>query len=166
MKRFSLLAALLLATVLVACEESSVNPVGSGTELKATVNGAALTFPLNTDAAGAPAYDASTHHASFSGTIVGTTSRTISLSFISDISTSSYPRTLGESDAVQIIYVETAGTAVSSYACSIPNSDCRVTLTGSDGNTADGTFQATLRDPNDTSRVATVVDGRFSVKLR
>lgn len=166
MKLFSLLAAALLCTTLAACDDTSVNPIGNGTELKATVNGTALTLPLNTDAAGAPTYNATTHEASFSGTMVGAPSRTLSLAFTSDISSGSYPRTLTDDNGVQIIYIETNGTTVSNYACSIDHSDCEVVLTGSNGSIVDGTFKATLHDPNDTNRIATVVDGRFSVKLK
>jgi len=165
MKILSLFAALLLATAVVACDDSSVNPgVGSGTELKAVVNGIALTFPVNTDVAGAPSYDATTHRASFSGTIVGAPSRTLSLAFTSDISGGTYPRTV--SGDAMITYVEATTSSTTGYICSMDSADCRVTLTASDGTIVDGTFQATLRNPNDTSKTASVVDGRFSIKLR
>ncbi len=161
--RLLLLVSSLLLLALSSCKEDPVSSnVGSGTILKATVNGQSFTFPLN--AVSPPSYNASTKTGTFTGVLTGTPSRTLSISFTHDIDNGTFPTTLGNPD-VSVTYSEVSGTASASYSCPIGTSGCSVTLTATDKSIVDGTFNATLADPNDTTKQVSITAGSFSVKL-
>lgn len=148
---------------LASCKEDPVSSnVGSGTVLKGAVNGVSYTFPLN--AVSPPSYNASTKTGTFTGVITGTPSRTLSITFTHDIDNGTFPTTLGNPD-VSIIYTEVNGSSTSSYSCPIGATGCSVTLSATDKTTVDGTFNANLADPNDTTKTVSITSGSFSVKL-
>lgn len=157
--------ALAAALLLGACAENATGPdVGSGTELETTVNGQKLVLNLNTDAS-TTYYDDALNQGYFSGTLVGTPSKTILLRFSYDIDNGAIPTTLG-GDAVNIIYTESpaSGPALN-YDCPTTGGNCRITLSASNGEIVDGTFSATLTERNDVTKTVTITDGKFSVRL-
>jgi len=161
----SALAPLAAALILSACAEDTTGPgVGSGTTLEATVDGQRLELNINTDPS-TTYYDGSLHQAYFSGTLVGSPSRTILLGFRYDLDNGSFPQTV-TGDAVNIVYTEIpAGGTALNYDCPATSSTCRITLTGSSGEIVSGTFSATLTEQNDPSKTVSITAGEFSVTL-
>ena len=88
----------------------------------------------------------------------------MTLTFTYDIDAGTFPTTIGNPD-VSIVYSEVNGSSSSSYSCPIGVSGCSVTLSATDKTTVDGTFNANLADPNDTTKTVSVTGGEFSVKL-
>jgi len=158
-----LLAFSLPMLLVISCGPDPVSSnVGSGTVLKATVNGQPYSFPLN--AVSPPTYNVGTRTGSFTGVLTGNPSRSVSVSFTYDIDNSALPITLGNPD-VSIIYTEVSGSNSSSFSCPIGVSGCSVTLSATDKTIVDGTFNANLADPSDTTRRVSITAGSFSVKL-
>jgi hypothetical protein len=156
----ALLALLVLATLLASCDNAPTGPgTGSGNLLTATINGTSYTFTL-----AEVRYDSTIHYAYVLGTASGAATKSITITFVSDITTGSFPRTLS-GDAINIIYIDDSGARELVYDCSAHRDQCTMTLTSSDGRTADGTFSGTLTERTDASSV-TVTGGRFSVTLR
>jgi hypothetical protein len=166
MRLFNYLSLALITLTLLGLSSCTQDPtapqVGSGTELKAKVAGREFTFPLNLVAPAA--YDPATMNANFSGVITGDTSRTIRVSFIYDIDKGPFPATLSKPD-VSIVYVETVAGNSLTYNCPVGVTGCSVTLTGSNGTIADGTFNATLARFDDSTKTVAITGGTFSVKL-
>lgn len=160
---FRLLLPFTLLLAVASCKEDPVRSnVGSGTMLKASVNGVSYTFPLNS--VSPPAYNASTMTGTFTGVITGTPSRALTITFTHDIDNGAFPVTLGDPD-ISIIYSEVDGSGTSSYSCPIGASGCSVTLTATDKAIVDGTFNANLSDPSNTAKTVSITAGSFSVKM-
>lgn len=161
--RFALVP-LFTGLLLGGCTEEVTGPgIGSGTELVATVNGQRLEMNINTDPS-TTYYDSTLKQGYFSGTLVGTPSKTILLGFNSDIDKGTFPRTIGK-ESINIIYTEGSGTTALTYDCPNPAASCQIIVTNSNGQIVDGTFSATLTERTDPSKTVTITNGKFSVKL-
>ncbi|MEP7220612.1 MAG: hypothetical protein ABI876_16925 [Bacteroidota bacterium] len=156
------LAALSLMIALSSCAVDTTSPttVGSGNLFDATIRGSRISFDPESLAL-PPSYDASAHRGTFTGTVVGDTTRTMVMAFTYDIDNASLPKTLTGSD-VSITYTEKVGTTSTTYDCAVGGTDCAVTLTATDKHTVDGTFTANLTSPTKT---LSITNGTFSVKL-
>ncbi len=143
------------------CEENPVNPsVGSGTLLKATIEGQPYTFDINTD-------DTEYNEVVFAGTVSGSTDtppvQSIKVTFNYDIDNGTFPRTLSVPDIlITVVFDNGGGAAV--YQ-SISGGDSRVTLSASNGTIVDGTFSGTLTNTQNANDKITLTSGEFSARL-
>jgi len=157
---FFLLIALALLTF-NACKETTVGPTtGSGNVLEATVNDTKLSFDLDLSPLSPASYDTTLHRVSFNGTIVGTPSKTVSVSFTFDIDKGTYPTTLTGS-VVSMVYIE----GTNAYNCDLTANDCSIIVTSHSGDIVDGTFTGLLK-ASDPTKTVTIKDGKFSAKLK
>lgn len=159
----SLMLFLGLFMTTIGCEESPVDPqVGNGTTLTATINGQSVTFDVTTAIS---EYDPSLNYGQFGGSTTASPIQSILVTFSGfDIDNGTYPTTLQVPDITISLVVETDGGSDAEYRCS-NGGDCRVTLTASNGEVVDGTFQGTLTNQDDENDKITVTNGVFSVKL-
>lgn|GEM_PF-1967589 len=149
---------------LSSCTDDTVGPgVGSGTEFEATIRGTKFSFDPNSSI-DEPSYDASLNRADFSATIVGDTTRTLSIGFTHDIDNGSFPQTLTDAD-VSIVYQEKVNGVSTVYNCAIGSSACRITLNATDKQIVDGTFSATLSTMDTPVKTVSITQGTFSVKF-
>ncbi|HVK40642.1 MAG TPA: hypothetical protein VNA88_19070 [Candidatus Kapabacteria bacterium] len=152
------IGAALLASSVSSCDSVPTGPgTGSGNLLRATINGTTETFTLVEQR-----YDAFATYSFVSG--VSASTKTLTISFTSDIRTGSFPRTLA-SDDVNIIYIERVGGQDVVYDCVTHNSARAMTLTRNSGGIIDGTFTGTPTNRNDASSTVTITSGEFSVTL-
>ena len=159
--------AALLIIVVIGCEETPVQPVvGSGNELKATIDGQEFTFDIE---ASQSEYDTLL----LSGRVQGTTSseplQSIVITFGHfDIDNRTFPVTRTGGDVTMTVAFSDAG-GNKVYQCAVGSTDCSVTLTASNGEIVDGTFQGILTNTtntNDANDKITITKGRFSVRLQ
>lgn len=163
-RRFHLLFALAVSASLASCDNSPTGPgASSGILLEATVDGTPYSFTLEPSF---QTYDLAGTLGRFGGsTSSGATTRTITATFISDITTGAFPRVLGE-DQITIAYVVlTNGAVTDQYDCREHPDRCSITLTAKTSDVVDGTFSARLTSRNDTTKHLEITDGAFSVKL-
>lgn len=159
------LAIILLAggVLFQGCDENPIDTpdVGSGTLLKATIEGQSYTFSINTDDTG---YD----EVVFVGTVSGSTDelpvQSIKITFNYDIDGSTFPVTLNPPDAVITVGYDDGSGTTKAYQ-SIAGNDARVILTASNSQIVDGTFSGTLENTKDATDKITVSGGEFSARL-
>jgi hypothetical protein len=163
---FLLIAA--LATLITACNDTTVGPsVGNGTTLEATISGIPLT--LNVSAPPVSNYDAATQRVTVAGTLVGDTTKSVTLFFTFNIDQGTYPTTLTEvtEPDLNLVCIITSGSVTQTYNLDAVASDhCSVTLTAGNGTILDGTFAGTISNKDDRTKKITITNGRFSAKLR
>ena len=153
----------LLVLAIVGCEEVPTQPtVGSGNELKATIDGEAITFDIESSQS---EYDALILSGRFQGTTSSEPLQSIVLTFSQfDIDNGTFPTTLSGADITMTVALSDAGDN-KVYQCAVGSTDCSITLTGSNGEIVDGTFQGILTNTSDTNDKLTITNGQFSVKL-
>ncbi len=156
--RFASIALLLtVALVATGCDASTTGPSNNvQNELDATIDGSDVPFTVTLTG-----YTESTMNVQVGGSLSGSPSRSILLSFVTDIDQGTFPRTLTDPN-VEITY--TVG--LTPHQCSPSRQDCTVEVTSVDGDVVSGTFSATLTNPNDTTDVVSVTDGTFQAKLQ
>ncbi len=155
------IVAFALAT-LTGCEETPTEPnVGNGKELKATIDGEAITFDIETSLS---EYNETILNGRFSGSTSSAPVQSITISFSGfDIDNGTYPTTLTGADVFITLVVEGDGGMDKEYNC--VGNNCTITLVASDGEIVDGTFQGVLTNPDDSSDTITITNGTFSVRL-
>src|SRR5207244_3112002 len=135
-----------VATLFIACNDTTVGPsVGNGTLLQATVSGIPLTF--NVGPSPTTGYEATTERVSIGGTIVGDTTKGLSLFFTFNIDQGTYPTTVNEvtQPDLNLVCVIRSGSDVQTYNLDATSGDhSSVTLTAGNGTILDGTFNGTL----------------------
>jgi hypothetical protein len=157
-------ASVVAVLILASCEESPIQPqVGSGEELTATIDGVPVEFTL---VEGESTYDTASLFGLVSGSTDAMPVRTILLRFSQvDIDDTEFPVPL-DGPAVNITLTVSSGGGDKSYQCPATMSDCRITLTASNGTIVDGTFEGTVvevgADPADSIRIT---DGEFSARV-
>jgi len=155
-----------LVMLISSCTETTTGPqIGPGNILEATVNGTKLTFDVATDAANFNTYTIATNEARFAGPLVSAPATTLTLRASYDLDKGPFPKTLTGSD-VSIIFIEINVDGTFIYNCPIGTQSCTITLTGSNGETVDGTFSAQLSESLGTPRTVKIENGKFSVKLK
>lgn len=149
---------------LMGCEESPIEPqVGSGTLLKATIDGTPYTFDILTNIS---EYDQVLLFGKFGGSTNTPPVQSVTVSFNSDLDQGSFPRTLTGGDVtISVVTSDIGGGTPNSYQCPVLTGDCKIVLTASNGTIVDGTFSGTLENTQDENDKITVTNGEFSVKL-
>jgi hypothetical protein len=155
-----------VALLFTACNDTTVGPiVGNGTTLEATISGIPLTFSLNADPAD-PTYDPLTQRILLGGTIVGDTTKTVSLFFTFNVDQGTYPTTVSGTDANLVCVIKSGGNTQTYNCNAVAHDVCSVTLTAGNRTILDGTFAGTLSNSADSSKKITIANGKFSVRLR
>jgi hypothetical protein len=157
-----LLALVAAALSLASCDQTPVGPgTGSGNTLKATINGVPYTFELREQR-----YDQGIHYAFvFGGSGSGAAGRTLTVTFVSDITTGTFPRTV-TSDDVSIIYIEDPTGQQITYDNVPHRGQTSMTLSSNTGGIVDGTFSGTLANRANAAQTITISGGQFSVELQ
>jgi hypothetical protein len=156
------LSLIVVAAALSSCENTPTGPgTGGSNVLEATIDGTRYTFTLENIY-----YDSTIHYSFVYGEVgSGAGMRTLTVTFTSDITTGSFPRTL-QMDDVNIIYVDHSSGTEQTYDCRATTSTCTMTLTASDGSVVDGTFSGRLAQRGDAAKLVTVTNGEFSVEVQ
>jgi hypothetical protein len=156
-----------LVMLISSCKDNTTGPiqVGPGNILEATVDGRKLTFDVASDAANFNTYSVSSNETRFAGGLIGTPGTTMTLRASYDLDKGPFPKTLTGTD-VSVIFIEITVDGTFIYNCPLGTNSCSITLTGSDGETVDGTVSADLSESTGQNTTAKITDGKFSVKLR
>ncbi len=155
------LVPLVTALLLSACTEDTTGPdVGTGNELKATINGQTVVWDVSSLAS---TYDVGSKQVLFGETLTGSPSKTVLLRFNYDIDKGPFPHTVS-GNAINIVYTE-SGSSVLTYDCLGNDDHCSITITRSNGEIVDGTFNAMLSERSDSTKKVTITNGSFSIKL-
>lgn len=163
--RIPLLIIAALATVaLSSCDTNPTGPsTGTGNLLRATIDGTSYTFTLDPNQTW---YDSlATYAYVFGRTASGAAEKTLTITFVADIVTGSFPRTLAQND-VNVILIDNSDAQTTAFDCITHNTARTMTLTRSNGRIVDGTFSGTLANRTSASQTVTISGGEFSVELR